>query len=274
MLSLLVAKACGGVNEDSINYAATSEILHNATLLHDDVADESSERRGVPTVYAAMGASCAVLVGDYWLSKSMNLVLRSKTKRDEVISLFSKTLSDLAEGEMIQLEKASSGDTVEEDYFKIIYNKTASLFVAACRSAALSTGACKEFVEAATEYARNAGIAFQIKDDILDYDGTDNLGKPVGIDLKEQKITLPLLCALKDSDREAEVRSLVREIRNCPDNCDTVRSFVIERSGIQKAAKILDSYIEKAERALDLLPSGQARDWLVRLVRFNSYRKA
>ena len=139
LLSILVARACSGgvINDTSVRYAAASELLHNATLLHDDVADDSDKRRGVPTIRSLMGPSVSVLVGDYWLVKAMELVFGDPVADTAVIRLFSKTLGDLAEGEMLQLQKAQNCDTDENDYLKIIYSKTASLFEAACVSGRL-----------------------------------------------------------------------------------------------------------------------------------------
>ena len=188
MLALLFARACAGgkVTDATIRYASSAELLHNATLLHDDVADDSDQRRGVPTIRSLMGPSIAVLVGDYWLVKAMELILGGDEGDTAVIKIFSKTLSDLAEGEMLQLQKAQNGDTDKEAYLRIIYNKTASLFEAACVSAAVSVDAVQEYVVAAREYATALGLAFQIQDDILDYAGTESVGKPLGVDILEQ----------------------------------------------------------------------------------------
>ena len=140
MLSLLVAGALGRVNEDSNRFAAASELLHNATLLHDDVVDESSTRRGRPTISALMGPTAAVLVGDFWLSKAVEAIVGTR-HQNEAIPVYSKTLTNLSEGEMLQMEKASSADTTEEDYLRIVYCKTASLFESTCSAAALSVAA-------------------------------------------------------------------------------------------------------------------------------------
>ena len=275
ILSLLMAKACAGtISNDSRLYAAATELLHNATLLHDDVADDSMERRGKPTVNATLGPQAAVLVGDFWLAKAVQMVLASvESRMEEIVHLFAKTLVDLAEGEMLQLQKASTADTTEDDYYRIIYCKTASLFEAACLSAAASVNAPEEFRKAAGDYARAAGIAFQIKDDILDYAGNEELGKPVGIDLLEQKITLPLLGALEGSDREAQIRGMVSSIHEHPEYCALVRGFVADRSGVEYAAARLDDYIGQAVRALDVLPDSRAKSYLVELVRFNAFRR-
>ena len=272
IVALLVARAIGTPTRDSICYAAASELLHNATLIHDDVADGSAERRGKPTVSALLGAGTAVLVGDYWLARAVDLVVDT-SHRDEVIRKFAKTLTDLAEGEMLQLEKAASGDTTEADYLRIIHCKTASLFCAATETAAVSVDADPEQTAAALAYGSALGIAFQIKDDILDYAGTDSLGKPVGQDLLEQKITLPLLGALQGSPREAEIRALVREIPSHPEHCERIRRFVAERDGVGFAARLLSEWVERAVRALDAFPDSPAREYLAVIARFNEWRQ-
>lgn len=272
LISLLVAKALGEPNDDSLHYAAASELLHNATLMHDDVADESSERRGAPTVSAMLGPSAAVLVGDFWLAKAVETVFVTE-RFSRVVKFFSDTLSDLAEGEMYQLEKASSADTTEEDYFRIIQCKTASLFVAAAVSGACSVDAPEELQEVAKAYATALGTAFQIKDDILDYAGSGELGKPVGMDLKEQKITLPLIGALSTLEDESPVRDKILHIHEHPEYCGQLHSFVIERGGIEYAAARLQEYIDKAVDALRPVPDSPARDALVEIARFNAFRQ-
>ena len=271
MVTMLVAQACGGIGEDTRLYAAATELLHNATLLHDDVADESDTRRGRPTMRSRLGPSRAVLVGDFWLARAVDLLLKAST-RDLVTGIFSKTLSDLAEGEMLQLEKAGSAGTTEQDYYRIIYCKTASLFETAGVSGAVSAGAPKELVDAAREYSSALGLAFQIKDDILDYAGDGELGKPVGIDLREKKITLPLLCAMKDSPREAEIRKSVLEIDAHPENCEEIRKFVAERAGVEAAGIILESFVDKAVKALEAFPQSRYTEALAEIVRYNTVR--
>lgn len=272
MLSLMMARACNGgrATGDSIKFAAASELLHNATLLHDDVADGSTMRRGKPTVFSLMGSQTSVLLGDYWLVKAMENILSADKYSDKVIRLFSKTLSDLAEGELLQLQKASTADTTEEDYLRIIYSKTASLFVASCESAAVSVEAPEEYVQAARDYAYYLGLAFQIKDDIFDYAGTAKIGKPVGIDLREQKITLPLLGALKgsDNDKECDIRRMVREMVDNPDNEHIIREFVYEMDGVGYAEARLQEYINKAMEVISVLPESEDRRWLEALARY------
>ena len=276
MLALLMAKACSGgeVTEATINYAAASELLHNATLLHDDVADESDKRRGVPTIMSLMGPSVSVLVGDYWLVKAMELILEAPDYSSAVMRIFSKTLSDLAEGEMLQLQKAQQGDTDENDYLRIIYSKTASLFEAACSSAAISVAASDTMAKAAVDYARSLGIAFQIKDDILDYAGTDAVGKPLGADILEQKITMPLLGALGavDVQKAEQVRKMISEIQEHPEYRDEIVRFVKENDGVGYAVARLNDYVDMAVKALEPMPSSKAKDSLVELAHFTSER--
>lgn len=272
LTSLLIAKATGTPNDDSLHYAAASELLHNATLIHDDVTDESTERRGAPTVSAMLGPSAAVLIGDFWLSKAVEVIFDT-SRFSSVVRHFSRTLTDLAEGEMYQLEKASSADTTEADYFKIIRCKTASLFVAAGVSGACSVDASPRLEKAAEEYALAFGTAFQIKDDILDYAGTGELGKPVGVDLKEQKITLPLIGALSTLEDESPVRSKILKIREHPEYCTRLRDFVIERGGIDYAAVRLQEYVDKAVEALCPIPDSPAKEALVQIARFNAFRQ-
>ena len=277
LLAVLFARLCnaGCSSEATIRYAAAAELLHNATLLHDDVADDSSQRRGMPTIMSLMGPSVSVLVGDYWLVKAMQLILQSAETDVRAIKIFSKTLSDLAEGEMLQLQKAQTGDTTEEDYIRIIYNKTASLFEAACFSAAVSVGADASAENAALDYSVALGLAFQIKDDILDYDGTESVGKPLGVDILEQKITLPLLGALAavSLEESARVRALVSDIAGHPEYRDEIVRFVKENGGLEYAERKLGEYVEKAVAALAIFPDSPEKDFLVQLAHFTAKRE-
>ena len=274
MLSLLCARCCGGGGEDAVRVAAASEMLHNATLLHDDVADNSSSRRGAPTVKSLLGDRASVLLGDFWLVRAVEVILNTASCKEEGIRIFAKTLADLAEGEMLQLEKAASADTTEKDYLRIIYNKTASLFEAAAVTGALSAGASEEAREAIRTYSVNLGLAFQIRDDMFDYTDGDGIGKPVGIDLIEQKITLPLLGALaavpaEEADR---MRAQVRNIGLHPEYVAELRARVRELGGMDYAERKLRSYVEQACTALETLPACEAREWLIKLAKFTAER--
>ena len=276
ILALLVARAIGGrVNDDTLRFAAASELLHNATLLHDDVADGSAERRGRPTVMSLLGSRASVLLGDFWLVRAVARILEASRESNRVIRIFADTLADLAEGEMLQLQKASAGDTQEADYQRIIYNKTASLFVAAALSAAISAQATPVQEEAVRSYAENLGMAFQLKDDIFDYQENASIGKPVGQDLQEQKITLPLLGALQAApEQEASVRRMVTQIGEHPEYQMEIVAFVKARGGMDYAVARLDEYVDKAIAALDVLPQGEDRQALADLARFVSERKS
>ena len=270
VLTLLSAGACGGIVADSVRFAAAAELIHNSTLLHDDVVDGATTRRGKPTVMSILSGPASVLVGDFWLVKAIRCILDAERYSERVIRLFAKTLSDLAEGELLQMQKASACDTTREDYIRIIYSKTASLFEASVLSGAVSADAPEEWTAALAGYARNLGIAFQIKDDIFDYAGGDGLGKSVGIDLLEQKITLPLLCAL-DSVPEEEastVRAMVGQVSDMPELAVKVRQFVLDHDGVDKARAEMEKYIDEAVFCLEELPQTAEKSYLAQLARF------
>lgn len=270
MISLLLARCCGGVTPAGIRYAAAAELLHNATLIHDDVADDSPQRRGMPTLRSLVGPRAAVLVGDYWLARAVEMMM-GEGDDPRALRLLSALLVDMAEGEILQLQKADSCDTDEADYLRIISCKTASLFAFTGETAARSAGAPQPLAEAARAYAEAFGMAFQIRDDILDYCG-DELGKPVGQDLAERKITLPLIGALRGSEREDEVRAMVRAIPSHPEYRARIRDFVLERGGIGYARERLEEYNGAALRALESLPASPERDCLAEIAQYNSFR--
>ncbi len=273
-LAILSAEACGGVNEDTIRFAAASELLHNATLLHDDVVDGATERRGMPTVATLLSSPAAVLIGDFWLTRCMQAILDASRFSERVLRVFAATLSNLAEGELLQMEKSSMADTTQKDYLRIIYCKTASLFEASAEAAAISVEAAPEHLEAVKSYARKLGIAFQIKDDILDYlPSPGALGKPVGLDLKEQKITQPLLCAFESvPGMESSVREMVSHLADDSAMADKVRRFVTENGGTQKAGEVMDSYICGAVESLSALPASKAKEALAELASYVAKR--
>lgn len=275
LLSVLVARACSSkpANRKTVTYAAAAEILHNATLLHDDVADESDSRRGVPTVRSLMGPTVSVLVGDYWLSKAVEMLLDEGTLDVRVLRLFSATIRNLAEGEMIQLEKSEKLDTQEEDCLRIIYCKTASLFEASIVAGAISADASSDVLEAVRKYARALGYAFQIRDDILDYTGTASLGKPVYLDLDERKITLPLVGALVNApEQERHIRDCVADIVGHPEIKAEVVAFVKSYGGIEYATAVLERYVAEAVDSLSFLPDSYEKEALAELARFTAMR--
>lgn len=262
-LSLLSADIAGEISDLSISVAAAAELLHNATLMHDDVVDGAAERRGLPTAMSIMGPSAAVLMGDYWLVKAVNCLIGAGSGEVLLVRLFARTLSDLAEGELLQMQKAESLDTVEEDYLRIIYCKTASLFELAARCGAISAGASPEKEEALAAFGRNVGLAFQIRDDILDYEG-GAIGKPSHIDLQERKITLPFLL----SDGSDGLRGELRR-----GNIDKVYDGVVAGGGIDRAYERIRVYIDAAVASLSILPEGAKRDRLVAIADYIADRK-
>lgn len=273
LMSLLIARAiAGAASEDTVRYAISAELLHNATLLHDDVADKSDMRRGRPTLRALMGPEASVLVGDFWLVRALDAIMDCSVGRDECLQLFARTLGYLAEGEMLQLQKAGTCDTDQDDYLAIIYRKTSSLFVAATTSAAISVKATEMQKNAAAKYGEYIGYAFQIQDDILDYDGTSSVGKPLGADILEQKITLPLLGAFANAgaEQESAVRSAIK--LNGPDLQQKVVDFVHSNNGVDYARKMLDIYVEKAIGELDAFPQSPEKEMLARMARYIAIR--
>ena len=276
MLALLTAGACGQANDATLHYAAAVELLHNASLIHDDVVDRASERHGMPSVASLLDNSSATLVGDFWLVRCLRLVLSASVEPNRVLNIYADTLGAMAEGELLQLEKSGTGDTTEADYLRILYGKTASLFESAALSAAISVGADDATVRLVGDFGRSLGLVFQIKDDIMDYaSGADALGKPVGIDLREQKITQPLLCALEDAapSEAADIRSKVVRIADEPALEDEVRRFVRERDGVQKAAALLDERVEKTIGLLAGLPETKEKTYLAALARYAASRE-
>lgn len=278
VLTLLVARACSGrfVTDDTIKYAAAVELLHNATLLHDDVADDSPVRRGAPTVMSILGGRASVLLGDYWLVKGMENILASRNSSDKVIRIFASTLTDLAEGELLQLQKAETGDTLEKDYYRIIYDKTASLFVASAAAGAISVSATEEKMSAARTYAKCLGVAFQIRDDIFDYEENAEIGKPVGLDLKEKKITLPLLGALAKAgeERGREIMRKLCRIDDHPEYGGEIIEFVKSEGGIEYARKRLYEYVDNARIALRPFGNMQEVEMLGEIAEFTADRKS
>lgn len=278
VLCLLSAQACGEVSQMSYECAAVCEIIHTATLLHDDVADNGDLRRGVPTVKAVFSPTASVLTGDYWLAKGMYLLINKCNM--EILGHFTKALHDLSVGEIIQMEKAEELDTTKEDYYKIIECKTASLFVAAVKSGAISAGAPQQYIDAIAEYAFHLGLAFQMRDDIFDYSPKMDTGKLAGADIKERKITLPLLCAMEAAPEEgSKIRSLIDGIETSLEKngsisepekqiISSVNEFVQKYNGIEKAQEILESHVAIASEALSILPQSNAKERLLQLVQY------
>ena len=290
LLSLLMARACApasvsessglsglapdaALSELTLRYAVAGELLHNATLLHDDVADASDLRRGRPTVRSLFGADVSVLLGDYWLSRAVDAIVGTEDFDVRVIRVFTKTLRDLAEGEMLQLEKAVSGDTDESAYLRVIYAKTASLFEACAVSGACSVGADDSCLNAAAAYARNIGLAFQIRDDIFDYSPEWNTGKPSCEDIVEKKITLPVLGAFIGASHRGETELRAAIVQGVADIRERMLAYVREHKGIEYAQHRLEDYLHEALAALAPLPDSIWKEALRDLALFIGDRK-
>lgn len=270
MLCLLAARLCAGeCTQASLRCAVAAEMIHTATLLHDDVADQSDIRRGFPTVSAMLSPTASVLVGDFWLSRGVAAILDADDS--EIFRYFTLCLGDLAEGEMFQIEKAASLDTSYEDYIYIISHKTSSLFRAAMKSGARSVGASSQAVAGIDAFALHLGLAFQMRDDILDYSPGLNIGKPTGQDILERKITLPLIGAFENAGASSRER-IVADI--AADRFDAVLPFVQQWDGIRYAQQLLEQETALAVDALSSFADTPARQLLCDLARSLCLRQA
>ena len=272
MFVFFAAKACGKINDNSYVAASLIEILHTASLVHDDVVDESYERRGFFSINALWKNKIAVLVGDYFLSKGLLIALKHKQYR--ILEITSNAVQALSEGELLQIEKARRLDIDEAVYFEVIRQKTASLIAAACEAGAASTTSDEATLKLMYAFGEKIGIAFQIRDDLFDF-GTDKVGKPLGIDIKEKKMTLPLIHALNQASG-GQRRKIIRTIKKYSDKPDKVAEvirFVHESDGIQYAEAAMHRYRDEAFQLLHQLPSTPSRKGLEELVNYVVDRK-
>jgi octaprenyl-diphosphate synthase len=273
MFVLLSAKLCGEVNESSYRAASLVELLHTATLVHDDVVDESLERRGFFSTYALWKTKISVLIGDYLLAKGLFLSLEHQDFR--VLQLLSNAVQKISEGELLQLEKSRSLNLNEDVYFEIIRNKTASLLASSCASGAFAASRDETLTDRMSRFGEKVGIAFQIKDDLFDYGGSENLGKPTGNDIKEKKLTLPLIYTLNHADKSTR-RELIYIIKNQNKNLQKVNYVikkVIEAGGIRYAVEKMNKYRDEALAILYEFEDTDARKGMEELVRFTTDRK-
>jgi len=272
MFVLLSAKLCGEVTEPAYRAASLVELLHTATLVHDDVVDDSRERRGFFSVYALWKSKVSVLVGDYLLAKGLLLSLDNKDHH--ILHILSDAVRKMSEGELLQLEKARTLNLREDIYFEIIRNKTASLLASACAAGAWSTSQDEAIAEKMRRFGEKTGIAFQIKDDLFDYAG-DKIGKPTGNDIKEKKLTLPLIYTLNNTDKKTR-REIIYIIKNKNRDKEKV-SWVIrkveEAGGIAYATEQMNSYKKEALAILYEFPESPIRKGLEELVLYVTDRK-
>lgn len=271
MFVFLSAKLCGDVNEATYVAASLVEILHTATLVHDDVVDDSYQRRGFFSINALWKNKIAVLVGDYLLAKGLLLSVDNGQYR--LLQILSNTIREMSEGELLQLEKARRLDIKEDIYFEIIRQKTASLISSACACGATTTSKNEEEIERAKTMGEKIGIAFQIKDDLFDYEEAE-IGKPRGIDIKERKMTLPLIYALGKVS-SSDKKRIINIIKNDNQNAEKVK-WVIDtvraNGGMDYAVKRMNEYKEEALRILNTFPASESRNSVAQLIEFTIQR--
>lgn len=265
LLVLLTAKACGQVKDQTINSAVLLELLHTATLIHDDVIDETKQRRGVPSLNAIFDNRISVLVGDYVLSSA--LIRSIQTGDLRIIGIISNLGRDLSEGEIKQLETAEESILDEVCYMQVIKKKTATLLSACTEIGAISSGASDEIITICRQFGEQLGYAFQIKDDIFDYFKEANIGKPTGNDIREGKVTLPLLYALRQGRREESGHYLDIILRKdfTAENVEALITFAKANGGIEYAEMRMKEYHDKAIEILSRLPESEARTSLLSL---------
>jgi octaprenyl-diphosphate synthase len=271
MFIFLAAKMCGGVTEATYTGASLIELLHTASLVHDDVVDDANERRGFFSINALWKNKIAVLVGDYLLSKG--LLLSLEHGQYHLLHIVSNAVKSMSEGELLQMEKARKLDITEELYFQIITNKTASLIAAACATGAASTTKDEVLIEKMRLIGENIGIAFQIKDDLFDYGETD-IGKPRGIDIKERKMTLPLIYTLNQADKK-EKKWIINIVKNHNDDKTKVQElidFVNNKGGIEYSVNTMNLYKQKAFDLIQTIEDSEAKEGLIDLVNYITER--
>ena len=272
MFVLLSAKLHGEINESTYRAAALVELLHTATLVHDDVVDDSLERRSFFSINALWNKKIAVLVGDYLLSKGLLLATSNNDFRH--LHILSDAVKQMSEGELLQLQKSRKLNLDEDIYFEIIRNKTASLLSSACAVGAYSSSKNEAITEAMKLFGEKVGVAFQIKDDLFDY-GNEDIGKPTGNDIKEKKLTLPLIYTLNNI-APALRRKLIYIIKNenkDPKKVKFVIDAVVDAEGIKYAADKMNAYRDEALAILNSFPENPVKEVLEELVRYTTDRK-
>jgi octaprenyl-diphosphate synthase len=272
MFIFLSAGACGQINESTYRGASLIELVHTASLVHDDVVDNSNYRRGFFSVNALWKNKIAVLVGDFLLTRGLFLALEHKDY--DLLSICTDAVKEMSEGELMQMEKARHLDITEEIYYEIIRQKTASLIASCCAVGASSVGASLEVVKNMKTFGELVGMAFQIKDDLFDY-GEDEIGKPLGIDIKEKKMTLPLIHSLSKASW-LEKRKIIGIVKNDSENSKKVKyviDFVKTSGGIEYANQKMRGYHAEALQVLNTFPASEYKTSLEDLVQFTIERK-
>src|ERR1700710_118799 len=271
MFVFFSASICGGINQSTHRGAALVELLHTATLVHDDVVDNSYQRRGFFSINALWKNKIAVLVGDYLLSKG--LLLSIDNGDFKLLKIVSEAVKQMSEGELLQIEKVRRMDISEGVYYEVIRQKTASLIASCCACGAASAGADEDTIEKMRLFGEKIGIAFQIKDDMFDF-GTDDVGKPLGIDIKEKKVTLPLIFSLNNttSSERKRIINLVKNHNDDPKKIAQIITFVNGSGGLKYAETQMKLYQDEAFKILNTFPPSDSRESLEQLVRFTTER--
>jgi octaprenyl-diphosphate synthase len=273
LLVLLSAQVSGGITERTYRGATLVELLHTATLIHDDVVDNADKRRGFWSINAVFKNKIAVLMGDYLLAKGLMLAVNGKDF--DFLGVITNTVKRMSEGELLQIQKTRKLDIDEETYFRIISDKTASLLETCCSVGSMSATSNQEYIEAMRVFGEAIGMAFQIRDDILDYEGNVSItGKPVGGDIKEKKITLPLIYSLSKAPK-SDSAGIIKMIRNGKgkEKLKDVMQFVHEYKGIEYSLRIASDFSNKAKQSLNIFPDSNSKIALQALVDFITDRK-
>jgi octaprenyl-diphosphate synthase len=273
LLVFLTARLNGKIVESTYIAATCIELLHTASLVHDDVVDDAHERRGSLSINALWNSKIAVLLGDYLLSSGMHICVEKS--RYDMLEIISEAVKSMAEGELLQLQKARKLNIKEEDYYKIIISKTAALLSACTACGARSVSEDPETIQLMKDLGENIGIAFQIRDDILDYEGTGITGKTVGNDIKEKKITLPLIYALEQSanSKKRHIINIVRNKKKTKAEINEVIGFVMDYGGLEYAELKMNQYRDKALAILDSYPDSEVKESLREFVNYTTSRK-
>jgi len=272
VLTLLSAKTCGQITDSSYRAAMMVELLHTATLVHDDVVDNADTRRGYASVNAIWKNKVAILIGDYFLSRGLMICVDGNDYK--TLGITSNAVNRMSEGELLQIQKSKQLDIDEKVYFKIISDKTASLLSACCEVGACSATTDIVKIENMRNYGEYLGIAFQIQDDLLDYLGEKSiLGKSIGMDLKEKKITLPLIHAFKNSSK-SEVKIVIKLLKDNiqKKQINYIVDFVKKTGGIEYTRTKAEEYIVKAKKCLDVFPESESKTSLFNLLEFVTQR--
>jgi len=271
MFVFLTAGVCGKISESTYRGASLIELLHTASLVHDDVVDEANYRRGFFSVNALWKNKIAVLVGDFLLARG--LILSVENKDFNLLSIVTNAVREMSEGELLQFEKSRKLDITEEVYYEIIRRKTASLISSCCAVGASSSGATDDTVHKMKVFGEKIGMAFQIKDDLFDY-GEDEIGKPLGIDIKEKKMTLPLIHALSKTGwlEKRKILGIVKNESSKPKKVKEVIDFVKASGGIEYANKAMNRFREEALQILNGFPESHYKESLIQLVQFTIER--